>query len=78
MTQFIDKTKTETKVYRKTVFTKCFSKKMGPGYVTRIPESFAFVEFIGTSKAYGDVFKAWDTDSDFLLYMGIKGTEFDD
>ena len=78
MTQFIDKTKTETKVYRKTVFTAYFSKMMEPGYATRLPESFAFVEFIGTSKAYGDVFKAWDTDSDFLLYMGVKGTEFND
>ena len=78
MTQFIDKTKTETKVSKKTVFTQCFSKIMEPVDASRKPESFAFVEFIGTSKAYGDVFKAWDTDSDFLLYMGVKGTEFND
>ena len=43
MTQFIDKTKTGTKVYRKTVFTEYFSKMMEPGYATRLPESFAFV-----------------------------------
>ena len=78
MTKFIDKTKKETKVYRKTVFTQCFSKIMEPVDASRRPESFAFVEFIGTSKAYGDVFKACDIDGDFILYMGVKGTEFDE
>ena len=78
MTQFIDKTKTKKDSAKKTVFTAYFSKMMEPGYATRLPESFAFVEFIGTSKAYGDVFKAWDIDCDFILYMGVKGTEFND
>ena len=78
MTQFIDKTKTKKDSAKKTVFTQYFSKMMEPGYAVRLPETFAFVEFIGRSKAYGDVFKAWDADGDFVLYMGVKGTEFDD
>ena len=78
MTQFIDKKKTKKYSAKKTFFTQYFNKMVEPGYAVRQPENFAFVEFIGRSKAYGDVFKAWDIDGDFILYMGVKGTEFDD
>ena len=78
MTQFVDKTKTVPKVHKKTVFTKYFSDISEPENAKLLPESFDFVEFIGNSTSYGDVFKAWDKDGDFVLYMGVKGTEFDD
>ena len=77
MTQFIDKTKTETKGSRKTVFKKF----VGSDYLIRessyTPEDFPIVEYIGYDPYYGDVFKAIRGNR-FTIYFGYKGDEFND
>ena len=58
-----------------------FSKRMlGRGFQTTDskPRDYDYVEYIGSSINYGDVFKAWNDDADdaFVIYMGTKGHEF--
>ena len=76
MTKFIDNTKKNNS--KKTVFKKALSFDFTVVDAFAVVTDYEKVEFIGTSKAYGDVFKALDIDGDFILYMGVKGSEFDE
>jgi len=77
MTKFIDNT-TAKKVIKKTVFKELLnsSKKIEPA--TGRPDDYETVEFIGHDESYGDVFKASNGDSVYVLYFGVKGSEFDE
>jgi hypothetical protein len=42
------------------------------------PECWDNVLYLGGTPGYGDMFKAWDDDTEiFGLYFGVKGDEFD-
>ena len=77
MTQFIDKSG-ETKISRPTVFHKFIpcDGEIGSAFIN--PSNFSVVEYLGNDTEYGDVFKAYDDKNSFYLFMGVKGTEFDD
>ena len=73
MTNFIDKLFT----VKKTVFQSYLSSSMTIKAATLEPSKFKNVEFIGSDKDYGEVFKVWDDDiNEFMLYFGVKGDEF--
>ena len=78
MTQFIDKSKEAEKANKETVFTKYFNPNGNPDVAINKPSDYKFVEYIGHDDLYGDVFKAYNDSKYFLIYIGIKGTEFDD
>ena len=81
MTKFIDKTK-ESLVKNEVKETK-FLKSLEYDFSVADsndsnPGEYNTVEFIGNDSAYGDVFKAYDSDpNEFTLFFGIKGDEFD-
>ena len=78
MTKFIDKTKEkESKPVKETVFeAEVLNKQIVSASFN--PQHFDYVEFIGNSEDYGDVFKAYVTEGgDFSLFFGVKGDEFD-
>ena len=81
MTKFIDKTKDNSvKTPKQTVFKKYLTEDMVVKDNTKgsSVREWETIEFIGRDFAYGDVFKAYNTDSnDFTLFFGIKGDEFD-
>lgn len=76
MTTFINKNKVKEQV--KTVFTKVINHDGTPSRSTTLqPVEFDYVELIGIDSSYGAVFKAYDEgESDFALYFGIAGDEF--
>lgn len=58
-----------------------FSKRiLARGFQTTYskPGDYDYVEYLGSSINYGDVFKAWNDGADdaFVIYMGTKGHEF--
>lgn len=76
MTTFINKNKVSEPV--KTVFTRVINHD-GTSSRNLIfqPDEYDYVELIGIDSSYGSVFKAYDkNDSDFVLYFGIAGDEF--
>ena len=76
MTTFINKNK--VKESAKTVFTRVINHD-GTSSRNLIlqPVEFDYVELIGIDSSYGAVFKAYDEgESDFALYFGIAGDEF--
>ena len=77
MTKFIDNT-TAKKVIKETVFKELLnsSKKIEPA--TWGPDDYETVEYIGYEQYYGDVFKASNGDRGYVLYFGVKGSEFDE
>ena len=77
MTQFIDKSG-ETKKSIPTVFNKCIPCDGEISRAVSNPSNFRVVEYLGNDTEYGDVFKAYDNKNSFSLFMGVKGTEFDD
>ena len=77
MTQFIDKSG-ETKISRPTVFNKCIPCDGEIRMAVSNPSNFSVVEYLGNDAKYGDVFKAYDNKNSFSLFIGVKGTEFDD
>ena len=77
MTQFIDKSG-ETKISRPTVFNKFIPCDGEISRAVSNPSNFSVVEYLGNDTEYGDVFKAYDNKNSFSLFIGVKGTEFDD
>ena len=77
MTQFIDKSG-ETKKSIPTVFNKCIPCDGEIRMAVSNPSNFSVVVYLGNDAKYGDVFKAYDNKNSFSLFMGVKGTEFDD
>ena len=76
MTTFINKNKVKEPV--KTVFTKVINHDgtSSRNHVAQ-PDNYDYVELIGVDCSYGAVFKAYDEgDSDFVLYFGTAGDEF--
>lgn len=76
MTTFINKNKVKEPV--KTVFTSAINLD-GISCRNNIsqPDNYDYVELIGIDSSYGAVFKVYDEgDSDFVLYFGIAGDEF--
>lgn len=76
MTTFINKNKVKEPV--KTVFTRAINSDGSSCRSTTLqPVEFDYVELIGIDSSYGAVFKAYDEgESDFALYFGIAGDEF--
>ena len=77
MTQFIDKSG-GTKISRPTVFNKFIPCEGKISRAVSNPSNFSVVEYLGNDTEYGDVFKAYDNKNSFSLFIGVKGTEFDD
>ena len=76
MTTFINKNKVKEPV--KTVFTRVINHD-GTSSRNLIlqPVEFDYVELIGIDSSYGAVFKVYDEgESDFVLYFGVAGDEF--
>lgn len=76
MTTFINKNKVKESV--KTVFTRAINHD-GISSRNNIsqPDNYDYVELIGIDSSYGAVFKVYDEgDSDFILYFGVAGDEF--
>ena len=71
---FID----ETYLLQENDVVKYFNPNGNPDVAFNKPSNYKFVEYIGHDDSYGDVFKAYDDSKYFLIYIGIKGTEFDD
>ena len=75
MTKFISIDK-DTQEKKETVFTRIVDIENNPEIDTE-PYEFDFVQFIGSDKIYGDVFKCWNKESEgFNIYFGTKGDEF--
>lgn len=76
MTKFINKNNKKEQV--KTVFTRVINHDgtSNRNAITQ-PDGYGYVELIGIDSSYGAVFKVYDEDeTDFLLYFGIAGDEF--
>jgi hypothetical protein len=68
----------ERKEVKKTVFNKIVNSKLEIEEAISTPEQYNNVLYLGKDKDYGDVFKAWDnnTDENFTIFFGVKGDEF--
>ena len=63
---------------KKTVFEKCVDTKLNVSDERTFASEFDNVVFLGNDVHYGDVFKAWNNgqEHDFIIYFGVKGSEF--
>ena len=70
----------EKQMGKKTVFTCCVEE----GFTVvecrnEEPDEWDNVLYLGNDGDYGDVFKAWNSNSShFMIYFGEKGDEFND
>ena len=80
-TKFIDKN-IKRKVVKKTVFTKRLNTFEKIVSAIDTPEDFKYVQFLFTDYQGRSFFKCWDIisddDGDASLYIGERGTEFDE
>ena len=71
--------KNNKKEAKKTVFTKYIKGSHEVVKTTSVASLYDNVDYIGHDAYYGHVFKAWDdTETNFAIYFGEKGDEFDD
>lgn len=82
MTNFItlESSNEKDKPKKETEFKLLINIHDGPVSAFKEPSDYDNVLFIGHDIQYGDVFKAWNTNSQniFTLYFGEKGDEFND
>ena len=76
MTKFTSLSKKEKKVETKFRYILCDGSL---SLASAKPSTYDNVLHIGYDDEYGDVFKCWDDDWDstFVLFLGVKGDEFD-
>lgn len=78
MTKFINgyKRSEPKKEIRKTVFTHFVNADKEIEESALQPINYRYVEFLFYDVDYGDVFKTWDDQEDYVtLHFGIKGDE---
>jgi hypothetical protein len=78
MTKYTTLNRPDKKEYCKTTFNKVV---MGNSIelASCLPAEFDHVLFLGYDELLGDVFQAWDNNvPGFFIYIGKKGTEFND
>ena len=68
----------DSKEVVKTEFYKCLGDDLIAFSASGKPSNYDYVQYIGSDKDYGDVFKVWNEDNEgsFTIYFGKKGDEF--